>query len=172
MTIHPFQFCFGDTEQFDSYNIRHWSRWMTNPPRASVSSTYCISTHRPPETFVNLLLLYCKYSYFDLAADILAENADLIYKNMNPQEYEFLDALIQAQSTPEVAYCRFDELTAKHIAGRGVRRHHQLLRRGAQVGKNISTTINPLETQDNAPPKRTVAMEARLPKELFLKMRD
>ena len=31
----------------------------------------------PPETFVNLLLLYCKYSYYDLAADILAENAEL-----------------------------------------------------------------------------------------------
>jgi len=45
----------------------------------------------PPETFVNLLLLYCKYGYYDLAADILAENADLTYKCMNPQYYEFLD---------------------------------------------------------------------------------
>jgi tetratricopeptide repeat protein 30 len=26
----------------------------------------------PPETFVNLLLLYCKFGYYDLAADILA----------------------------------------------------------------------------------------------------
>lgn len=69
----------------------------------------------PPETFVNLLLLYCKYSYYDLAADILAENSELTYKNMNPQDYEFLDALILAQSSPEEAYRRFDELTAKHI---------------------------------------------------------
>ncbi|KAK6018128.1 hypothetical protein OSTOST_16300, partial [Ostertagia ostertagi] len=27
----------------------------------------------PPETFANLLLLYCKYEYYDLAADVLAE---------------------------------------------------------------------------------------------------
>lgn len=69
----------------------------------------------PPETFVNLLLLYCKYSYYDLAADILAENSDLTYKSMNPQDYEFLDALILAQSAPEEAYRRFDELSSKHI---------------------------------------------------------
>lgn len=79
----------------------------------------------PPETFVNLLLLYCKHSYYDLAADILAENADLTYKHMNPQDYEFLDALILAQSSPEEAYRRFDELSAKHI---------EALRRGT---KNI-----------------------------------
>jgi len=72
-------------------------------------------TSSPPETFVNLLLLYCKYSYYDLAADILAENADLTYKCMNPQDYEFLDGLILAQSAPEEAYRRFDELSAKHI---------------------------------------------------------
>lgn len=79
----------------------------------------------PPETFVNLLLLYCKYSYYDLAADILAENPDLTYKCMNQQDYEFLDGLILAQSAPEEAYRRFDELSAKHI---------EALRRGT---KNI-----------------------------------
>ena len=26
----------------------------------------------PPETFGNLLLLYCKYQYYDLAADVMA----------------------------------------------------------------------------------------------------
>lgn len=69
----------------------------------------------PPETFVNLILLYCKHSYFDLAADVLAENSDLTYRNMNTQDYEFLDALILGQSSPEEAYQRFDELSAKHI---------------------------------------------------------
>jgi tetratricopeptide repeat protein 30 len=77
---------------------------------------FLLSQHpSPPETFVNLLLLYCKYGYYDLAADILAENADLTYKCMNPQDYEFLDGLILAQSAPEEAYRRFDELSAKHI---------------------------------------------------------
>jgi len=79
----------------------------------------------PPETFLNLLLLYCKHSYYDLAADILAENAELTYKNMNPQDYEFLDILILSQSSADEAYRRFDELSAKHI---------EALRRGT---KNI-----------------------------------
>jgi hypothetical protein len=34
----------------------------------------------PPETFSNLLLLHCKHQYYDLAADILAENSHLTYK--------------------------------------------------------------------------------------------
>uniref|UniRef100_A0A672YKB1 Tetratricopeptide repeat protein 30 n=1 Tax=Sphaeramia orbicularis TaxID=375764 RepID=A0A672YKB1_9TELE len=48
----------------------------------------------PPVTFGNLLLLYCKHEYFDLAADVLAENAHLTYKFLSPYMYEFLDALL------------------------------------------------------------------------------
>lgn len=36
----------------------------------------------PNETFANLCLLYVKYSFFSLAADVLAENAHLTYKNL------------------------------------------------------------------------------------------
>lgn len=43
----------------------------------------------PPETFGNLLLLYCKYEYFDLAADVLAENAHLTYKCLTPVQNRF-----------------------------------------------------------------------------------
>lgn len=38
----------------------------------------------PPETFANLLLLYCQYDCYDLAADILAENTHLTYKYLTP----------------------------------------------------------------------------------------
>jgi len=55
----------------------------------------------------------------------LAENAELTYKYMMPQDYEFLDILILAQSAADEAYRRFDELSAKHI---------EALRRGT---KNI-----------------------------------
>lgn len=48
----------------------------------------------PPETFANLLILYCKYNYFDLAADVLAENAELTYKCLSNDDFEYLDALI------------------------------------------------------------------------------
>lgn len=47
----------------------------------------------PQETFQNLLLLYCKYQYYDLAADVLAENVDLTYK-CNQEDFEYIDALI------------------------------------------------------------------------------
>lgn len=38
----------------------------------------------PPEAFSNLLLLYVKYEYYDLAADLLAENQHIAYKSLNP----------------------------------------------------------------------------------------
>jgi len=69
----------------------------------------------PPETFSNLLLLYVKYSYYDLAADVLAENTELTLRTMNSQDYEFLDAMILSQNSPEDAYARFDELSNKHV---------------------------------------------------------
>ncbi|RWS31044.1 tetratricopeptide repeat protein 30A-like protein [Leptotrombidium deliense] len=68
----------------------------------------------PPETFANLLLLYCKYEYYDLAADVMAENAHFTYKYLTPYLYEFLDALITQQTSPEDAYRKFDEMATKH----------------------------------------------------------
>lgn len=41
------------------------------------------SSPMPPETFANLLLLYCKYGYYDLAADVLAENQHLVDKYLD-----------------------------------------------------------------------------------------
>nr|BAB70953.1 unnamed protein product [Homo sapiens] len=64
----------------------------------------------PPETFGNLLLLYCKYEYFDLAADVLAENAHLIYKFLTPYLYDFLDAVTTCQTAPEEAFIKLDGL--------------------------------------------------------------
>lgn len=69
----------------------------------------------PPETFGNLLLLYVKYGYYDLAADVLAENAHLTYKFLSQDLYDFLDAVITAQTSPEEAYRKFDQLATKHI---------------------------------------------------------
>lgn len=33
----------------------------------------------PPETFGNLLLLYCRHEHYDQAADVMAENAHLTW---------------------------------------------------------------------------------------------
>eukprot|EP01029_Cantina_marsupialis_P019421 TRINITY_DN4505_c0_g2_i1.p1 TRINITY_DN4505_c0_g2~~TRINITY_DN4505_c0_g2_i1.p1 ORF type:complete len:676 (-),score=189.80 TRINITY_DN4505_c0_g2_i1:1095-3122(-) len=70
----------------------------------------------PPETFGNLLLLYIKHDCYDVAADVLAENNHLTYKYLSEDLYEFIDASITVQTSPEEAYRKFELLTQKHIA--------------------------------------------------------
>uniref|UniRef100_A0A4W4H366 Tetratricopeptide repeat protein 30 n=1 Tax=Electrophorus electricus TaxID=8005 RepID=A0A4W4H366_ELEEL len=67
----------------------------------------------PPVTFGNLILLYCKFEYFDLAADVMAENAHLTYKFLSPYLYEFLDALLTSQTAPEEAFRKLDEMAGR-----------------------------------------------------------
>ena len=69
----------------------------------------------PPETFPNLILLYCKYSHYDLAADILAENTDLTYKCLSQEDFDFLENFILYQTNKDEAYRKFEELANKHI---------------------------------------------------------
>jgi len=69
----------------------------------------------PPETFHNLLLFYCKYQYYDLAADVLAENSHLSFKYLSQHMYDFLDGCITAQTSAAEAYRKFDILSQKHV---------------------------------------------------------
>ena len=71
----------------------------------------------PPETFGNLLLLYCKpsHSFFDLAADVMAENTHLVNRYLSRDMYDFLDACIMQQTSPDEAYRRFDALSNRHV---------------------------------------------------------
>eukprot|EP00045_Choanoeca_perplexa_P009833 m.96265 g.96265 ORF g.96265 m.96265 type:complete len:647 (+) comp15044_c2_seq1:2053-3993(+) len=68
----------------------------------------------PPETFGNLLLLYCKYEHYDLAADILAENSHLTYQYLSQYLFNFLDAIITAQTSPAEAFQALDEMCNQH----------------------------------------------------------
>lgn len=96
----------------------------------------------PPVTFGNLLLLYCKYEYFDLAADVLAENAHLTYKFLSPYLYEFLDAMLTCQTAPEEAFRKFDDMNgklteqlrklAKQVQDFRLARDDQALKKGVQ----------------------------------------
>ena len=69
----------------------------------------------PPETFPNVLLLYCKYQYFDVAADVLAEHSDLTFKCISAEDFDYIDALILSQVSPEEAYRKFEQLANRHI---------------------------------------------------------
>jgi len=79
----------------------------------------------PPDTFANLLLLYCKYDYYDLAADVLAENAHLTYKYLSQYMYDYLDALISQQSSGQDAFGKFDAIASEQLAS--VRKSHTRL---------------------------------------------
>jgi tetratricopeptide repeat protein 30 len=69
----------------------------------------------PHETFANLCLLYAKYSFYSLVADFLAENVQLTYKFITPYEYEFLEAKVIQQTSPEEAYRKLEEMSVKQI---------------------------------------------------------
>ena len=69
----------------------------------------------PPETFSNLLILYAKHGFHDLMADVLAENTHLTFQLLSKDLYEFMDACVTLQASPEEAYRKFDELATKHI---------------------------------------------------------
>lgn len=58
----------------------------------------------PREAFANLLLLYIKYHYFDLAADVIAENNDLVNQCLTFELHEFIEAVIVSQDAPQEAY--------------------------------------------------------------------
>ena len=56
------------------------------------------------ETFANLLLLYIKHDYYDLAADVLAENSHLTFKCLSTYLYDFIDTKITQQTSPDEVY--------------------------------------------------------------------
>eukprot|EP00939_MAST-03C_sp_MAST-3C-sp1_P003830 g3830.t1 len=74
----------------------------------------------PKPTFTNLLLLYCKYEYYDVAADILAQNAGLTIgpdSHITADIKEFINAAIMVPTSAKEAFHKFDILTKKHIDG-------------------------------------------------------
>ncbi|KAL3133916.1 hypothetical protein ABBQ32_008370 [Trebouxia sp. C0010 RCD-2024] len=70
----------------------------------------------PAPTFCNILMLYCKpqHAFYDLAADIMAENSDLVATSLSKEAHEFLEAAMLSTSAPDEAFQRFDVLAARH----------------------------------------------------------
>ncbi|KAG9391653.1 Tetratricopeptide repeat [Carpediemonas membranifera] len=76
---------------------------LTNPPF-------------PPETFGNLLLMYCEHELYDLAAGLLADNGNLAAQCLTPDRALFLNALIVAQTSQEEAYHKLEQLENRHLS--------------------------------------------------------
>lgn len=85
---------------------------MDEDPKGAFSKlTFLLDSNSPvTETFRNLLLGYCKYEYYDYAADLLGENTELAMTTMGKPMLDFLDAVLLCSSSKEEAYRKFDEL--------------------------------------------------------------
>lgn len=55
-------------------------------------------------------MLYAKHEYFDLAADVLAENSDLTLKYIKPEFYDYIEALIFKNANLEESAMRLEEI--------------------------------------------------------------
>ena len=71
-------------------------------------------TH-PPTTFANLLLLYLKFEYYNMAGDLVAEHPQLAVQHLSPFLRDFVEALMLRATTPEEAYGRLDDLANKQV---------------------------------------------------------
>ncbi|KAI9337052.1 hypothetical protein DFJ73DRAFT_798584 [Zopfochytrium polystomum] len=69
----------------------------------------------PPEALGNLLLLYVRYEYVDLAADLMAEHPGIAAGMLDSYLQEYLEATLLKQSAPEEAYKKFDDISNKHV---------------------------------------------------------
>uniref|UniRef100_A0AC35TRF9 Tetratricopeptide repeat protein 30 n=1 Tax=Rhabditophanes sp. KR3021 TaxID=114890 RepID=A0AC35TRF9_9BILA len=103
-----------DEEELDPVTLHNHAIFHVNYDSADAFAKlqYLLSQNPfPPETFANLLLIYVKYSYFDLAADVLAEHAHLSLKYLPPYIFDYLDAVITQQTSPSDSYAKFDALS-------------------------------------------------------------
>ena len=55
----------------------------------------------PPETFENLLFLYCKYQLFDSASKLMTDNPKFCETLLDKDDYSFIKTLVTTQSASE-----------------------------------------------------------------------
>ncbi|KAK9832763.1 hypothetical protein WJX84_007809 [Apatococcus fuscideae] len=73
----------------------------------------------PAEAFSNLLLLYCspQHALYDAAADLMAQNPDLVENSVSKDMLQFLDACMLKQRLPDAAFEKFEQLSSKQLEG-------------------------------------------------------
>lgn len=64
----------------------------------------------PPETFQNLLFLYWKYFFYDLAQDLMSDNKSYCNKLMEKDDLEYVKTLVMQQTDPENALRKYQTL--------------------------------------------------------------
>merc|ERR1712025_905853 len=100
----------------------------------------------PPPIFTNLLMLYVKYKFYDLAADVYASHQQF-QAFLSQDVREFLEATIMVTSSPAEAYRKFDDLTTKHIET--LRRFTKEIQ-DARIGRDNNAIREALKKYDEA----------------------
>eukprot|EP00878_Enallax_costatus_P023017 GHUV01024462.1.p1 GENE.GHUV01024462.1~~GHUV01024462.1.p1 ORF type:complete len:609 (+),score=194.63 GHUV01024462.1:460-2286(+) len=103
----------------------------------------------PPETFANLLLLYCapQHGFLDLAADVMAENPEYCSTLLDRDLLELLQCLITGKRQPESALQQLDVLAGRHVEGlRGLTKAIQ----DARLSRNNDAIRTAIQRYDDA----------------------
>ncbi|CDW79337.1 tpr domain containing protein [Stylonychia lemnae] len=64
----------------------------------------------PPETFQNLLFLYCKYFFFDLANELIQENPKFCESLLEKDDFDYIQTMILQQQDPNGAIKHFQTI--------------------------------------------------------------
>jgi len=90
----------------------------------------------PSETFTNLLLLCCKHGFEEQAADMIAENAQLLQLNVPTTLHEFLETFIIAKASSDEALRRLEKLSV--IMAQNIRKMKKKVQDIKKRGDNIA----------------------------------
>lgn len=103
----------------------------------------------PNSTFLNLLHLYCHYKHYDLVAELLAANSNLVLKYLTQEEFDYFEACVLLTTSVDEAYLKFDILSNKYIERlRNLTKQIQDVRlnRDGRSGSNEETNHNLLKS--------------------------
>jgi tetratricopeptide repeat protein 30 len=101
----------------------------------------------PEECIVKLILLYIKYGYYHLAADMMAEKMQLIDKLLSHEQCKFLDSCIMTQSSP-MCHRKLD-LSNTHSTIEVLRRLTKQIQ-AAQITRDNDGTKQSMQEYDEA----------------------
>ena len=96
-TVYVHEFSHTHTHTHARTHTRHTHACMHMHTHTHTHTTLHTHTHNTTHT----RRTHTHAQYYDLAADVLAENAHLTYKCLSPYLYEFIDARIMQQTSPE-----------------------------------------------------------------------
>jgi tetratricopeptide repeat protein 30 len=68
----------------------------------------------PPETFQNLLFLYCKYFFYDLANELIVENPKFCQKLIEKDDLDYISTLILQQTDAKQAFVKYHDLLKEY----------------------------------------------------------